>query len=346
MNLSGPGKSGVTSPDLPADPEAAALGAFSEYLDRPEVDRDVWLNGHLEARPDVLARVRRLIDAERSSAGFLEDGIRGPALRGRSGERLGRWELVEQLAVGGMSRVYRGRRTDGVYDQDVAIKLFDGAHLDASSAGRFDAERRILAALDHPGIARIIDGGESRDGTPYVVMELVHGQPITHYCDQHELGLAERLELFQKVCVALEVAHRHGVVHRDIKAGNVMVSDDGEPKLIDFGIAKVLESAGVAVDLPETRQGNALMTPEYASPEQLRGAPVGVTSDVYSLGVLLYELLTGTRPHKIAGLSPVEMEDTVCNTVPADPSEMVKRRKSAPPSGLGDVGYLKRRLSG
>ena len=346
MNDSDRDRPGAIRPDVPDDPDAAALGAFSDYLDRPEADRDIWLKRHLEARPDVLARVRRLIEAERSSAGFLEGGIQAAALRGRPGDRLGPWELVEQIAVGGMSRVFRARRTDGVYDQDVAVKLFDGAHLDESTGRRFDAERRILAALDHPGIARIIDGGQSGDGIPYVVMELVHGQPITRYCNRRSLDLAGRLQLFQKVCVALEIAHRNGVVHRDIKAGNVMVTDDGEPKLIDFGIAKVLASGGLAVDMPETRQGNALMTPEYASPEQLRGRQVDVTSDVYSLGVLLYELLTGTRPHKIAGLSPAEMENAVCNTIPADPSEMVERRKTLPPSGLGDIGALKRRLRG
>jgi len=337
---------GTRAADLPTDPEAAALRVFCEYLDRPEIGRDEWLELQLRQRPEVHERVRRLIAAERSSAGFLEGNIRATALRGRSGDRLGPWELVEQIAIGGMSRVFRARRTDGVYDQDVAVKLFDGAHLDDSTAARFDAERRILAALDHPGIARIIDGGKTDDDTPYVVMELVHGQPITHYCDRHGLDLPARLELFQKVCVALEVAHRHGVVHRDIKAGNVLVTNDGEPKLIDFGIAKVLASGGIAVDLPETRQGNALMTPEYASPEQLRGAAVDVTSDVYSLGVLLYEMLTGTRPHKIAGLSPVEMENTVCNTIPADPSEMVNRRRTSPPNGLGEAGLLKRRLRG
>jgi len=342
------GKKGAipSAPRLPDDPEAAALRAFSEYLEQPDAKRDAWLAHRVRGRPEVLERVRRLAAAERSSSGFLEHNRQAAALGGRSGDRLGPWELVEQLAVGGMSRVFRARRTDGVYDQDVAVKLFDGAHLDDSTAGRFDAERRILAALDHPGIARIIDGGESLDGTPYVVMELVYGEPITRYCNREGLGLPERLGLFQKVCVALEVAHRHGVVHRDIKSGNVMVSDAGEPKLIDFGIAKVLASGGVDVELPETRQGNALMTPEYASPEQLRGAQVDVTSDVYSLGVLLYELLTGTRPHKIAGLSPAEMEATVCNTIPADPSEMVERRKTLPPSGLGDIGALKRRLRG
>jgi len=346
VNETGDRGANAEAPQLPDEPEAAALGVFSEYLERLEADRDEWLEKRLQAWPEVLERVLRLIEAERNSAGFLESDLRATAVRGRSGDRLGPWALVEQLGVGGMSRVFRARRTDGVYEQDVAVKLFDGAHLDPSTADRFDAERRILAALEHPGIARIIDGGESDNGTPYVVMELVHGQPITHYCNRHKLDLPERLALFQKVCLALEVAHRHGVVHRDIKAGNVMVSNDGEPKVIDFGIAKVLASGGIAVELPETRQGNALMTPEYASPEQLRGSAVGVTSDVYSLGVLLYELLTGTRPHKVAGLSPAEMENTVCNTIPADPSEMVKQRRTLPPAGLGEAGILKRRLRG
>ena len=300
--------------------------------------------------PELLKRVLRLVEAERLSDGFLEDAPRVDAvdldLDDRSGQRMGAFELIEILAIGGMSTVYRARRVDGTYDQEVAVKLFGGASLDAEGRRRFEAERRIVAALEHPGIARIIDGGTAEDGTPYVVMELVRGEPITRYCRHNRIGVDGRLQLLQQVCEALEIAHRRGIVHRDIKSGNVLVTDDGLPKLIDFGIARILDPAALPVDMPETRLGGQLMTPEYASPEQLRGEPVGIASDIYSLGVLAYELLTGVRPHPLSGMSPAEMERTVCGTVAVDPSGMVKRRRGAPSAGLGNARSLRRRLRG
>ncbi|RFF29149.1 serine/threonine-protein kinase [Wenzhouxiangella sediminis] len=332
---------------LPADPEAAALRLLPDCLAQPEGERERWLSRRCPDRPDVRSRVVELLAAERESVNFLEEGPVVTIGPDRRGERLGPWRLDEEIAIGGMSRVYRSQRADGAYDQVAAVKLFDAAHLDRDAAGRFAAERRILAALDHPGIARVIDGGETEDGTPFVVMEYVRGEPINRYCERHGVSLPGRLQLIQSVCDALEVAHRRGIVHRDIKAGNVLIDEAGQPRLIDFGIAKILEHAGLEpLDLPRTRAGAQMLTPEYASPEHLRGESVSTSSDVYSLGVLLYELVTGTRPHQVAGLSPAEMERTVCSTIPLDPSTLIARRKSPPPEGLRPAGRLKRQLRG
>jgi serine/threonine-protein kinase len=332
--------------ELPADPDAAALRLLPDCLDQPEDRRLDWLAEHCPDRPEVRERVLQLLAADRESGDFLESGP-PPTDFDLAGKRLGAWQLDEEIAIGGMSRVYRAHRADGAYEQQVAVKVFDGAQLDRDAAARFGAERRILASLDHPGIARIIDGGEAGDGTPFLVMELVRGEPITHYCERHQVDLPGRLALVARACEALQAAHRHGIVHRDIKAGNILVDDSGQPKLIDFGIAKILESATLeSVELPRTRAGAHILTPEYASPEQLRGDPVSPASDIYSLGVLLYELVTGTRPHQVAGLSPGEMERTVCSTVPLDPSSLVARRKSPPPAGLPPARSLRRRLRG
>lgn len=327
-----------------------ALKLFRESLEQSDASRHEWLAKRCVDSPEVLEQVLRLVEAEQLSDGFLEDAPRVDAvdldLDDRSGQRLGAFELIEILAIGGMSTVYRARRVDGTFDQEVAIKLFGGASLDAEGRRRFEAERRIVAALEHPGIARIIDGGTAEDGTPYVVMELVRGEPITRYCRHKRISVGARLQLLQQVCEALEIAHRRGIVHRDIKSGNVLVTDDGLPKLIDFGIARILDPAELSVDMPETRLGGQLMTPEYASPEQLRGEPVGIASDIYSLGVLAYELLTGVRPHPLSGMSPAEMERTVCGTVALDPSGMVMRRRGASSAGLGNARSLRRRLRG
>lgn len=332
--------------ELPADVDAAALKLLPDCLEMPEAQREAWLERRCPKRPDVHRRVLELLAADRDSGEFLEDG---PVSAGpdRSGERLGPWRLEEEIAIGGMSRVYRASRADGAYEQQAAVKLFDAAHLDRDAAARFAAERRILASLDHPGIARILDGGETADGTPFVVMDFVRGEPVTHYCERRGVDLADRLTLIRKTCEALQAAHRRGIVHRDIKAGNVLVDENGQPKLIDFGIAKILTDGGAGdPDLPRTRAGAQILTPEYASPEQWRGETVSPASDVFSLGVLMYELVTGTRPFQIAGLTTGEMERAVCSAIPLDPSTLVARRKSAPPPGLPAARVLKRRLRG
>ncbi|MEN1727818.1 MAG: serine/threonine-protein kinase, partial [Pseudomonadota bacterium] len=334
-------------PTQATDPnDLQAMALFGESFDQPPEHREAWLQEQCRDNQPLFDRVMKLLAADRASDGFLESSPHSMIEQNRVGERLGAYELVSELASGGMSTVYRARRVDGAYQHDVAIKLFRAFHMDDSARVRFDTERQILAALEHPNIARIIDGGTAEDGTPFVTMELVEGLPITRYCERERLGLGARLKLFIKVCEALAFAHRRGIVHRDIKPGNVLVSDAGDPKLIDFGIAKVLQPETMDLELPETRMEQRPLTPEYASPEQLIGEPIGMASDLYSLGVMLYELLTGQRPYQISALSPAEAERVVLGTIPADPSLAVLRGREALPAGIDDPARLKTRLRG
>ncbi len=264
----------------------------------------------------------------------------------RSGERVGRYQLIERIGAGGMGTVYRAERADGAFQQQVAMKLIRRELLSEDGLERFFAERQILARLEHPGIARLIDGGAEDLGIPYVVMEYVDGLPIDQYCERNALTLSRRVELLVRVCEALAAAHEQGIVHRDIKPGNILVNADGQPKLLDFGIAKVLDGKDFGTPLPYTRTGNMAMTPQYASPEQVRGAQVGPPSDVYALGVLMYELCTGQRPYLFNNLSPAEIERTVCDSVPANPSASVAAQRVDLPSGLSAHAELSRSLRG
>lgn len=249
-----------------------------------------------------------------TAAEALDEAVRDPL----NGRRLGPWRLVRKVGQGGMGIVYEARRDDEAFDGRAAVKL-----LPAWSAGalseRFRFERRVLAGLDHPGIARLIDAGSGDDGLPYCVMEFVDGAPIDAWCRERALPLAERVALFLRVCDAVAYAHRHLVVHRDLKPANILVTADGQPKLLDFGIATLLaEEGGAAIGM--TRTGHSSFTPEFASPEQVRGDRVTTSSDVYSLGVLLYVLLTDRRPYDLAGLSPLDAMRAICDVEPARPS--------------------------
>jgi eukaryotic-like serine/threonine-protein kinase len=238
----------------------------------------------------------------------------------RVGRRIGVYQIVEEIGRGGMGEVYRAVRADGQYDKQVAIKLVRGG-LDTSYVlERFRHERQILASLDHPNIARLHDGGTTEDGVPYLVMELIEGTPIDQFCEQQQLGVAERLHLFTQVCAAVQYAHQRLVIHRDIKPGNILVTAEGVPKLLDFGIAKILDpAAGAETTLVRP------MTPEYASPEQIRGEPITTATDVYSLGVVLYRLLTGKSPYRETTRTPLEFARLVCEEEPARPSTAILR---------------------
>ncbi len=241
------------------------------------------------------------------------------------GKRISQYRIVEQLGSGGMGEVYRAVRADDQYQKQVAIKLVRAGADSGLVVSRFKNERQILASLDHPNIARLLDGGATEEGVPYFVMELVEGQPIDKYCDSHQLGIRARLELFLQVCSALKYSHQHQIIHRDIKPANILVTAEGVPKLLDFGIAKMVDSGLVAGAARQTQTMFRVFTPEYASPEQIKAEAITTASDVYSLGVLLYELLTGHRPYWFKSPMPAEIERAICEDEPLKPSIVVTR---------------------
>ena len=281
------------------------------------------------------AEVESLIDSyERAGDTFLEEraiDVAGLADavgdKPLDGQRIGPYQIVEEIGHGGMGVVYRAVRADDQFRKEVAIKVVRGGLSDEASNQRFRAERQILANLDHPNIARLLDGG-AVDGSPYVVMEYVRGVPIDEYCDTHRLSVRARLELFRSVCSAVAYAHQRLVIHRDIKPGNILVTADGQTKLLDFGIAKILDPARDS-DANPTVTMMLLMTPEYASPEQMRGQAITTATDVYSLGIVLYGLLTGRRPYRTTGRLPHEMARAVLEQEPERPSVSLDRSDAA-----------------
>jgi eukaryotic-like serine/threonine-protein kinase len=262
------------------------------------------------------------------------------------GARVANYQITSALGHGGMGLVYRAIRSDDTYKKEVAIKLVRPG-LDSDIVyRRFRSERQILAALEHENIARLLDGGATEQGVPYFVMELVEGQPIDEYCDARKLSIADRIQLFQHVCSAVQYAHQHLVVHRDLKPKNVLVTVDGVPKLLDFGIATILS--------PETLPGAdptvtvaGMMTPEYASPEQLRREAITTATDVYSLGLVLYKLLTGRMPYRPAGDSAYDLAHAICQLEPDKPSATVRRveRESADAGGAPNSIGITERIS-
>jgi serine/threonine protein kinase len=241
------------------------------------------------------------------------------------GLRVGSYQIVEWIGAGGMGEVYRAARADEQYRKQVALKLVRAGPDSAFVIGRFKNERQILASLDHPNIARLLDGGTTEDGVPYFVMELIEGLPIDEYCDAHSLSITGRLALFRQVCSAVHYAHQLLIIHRDIKPGNILVTEEGVPKLLDFGIARILSDEGENKGPDRTLTLYAALTPGYASPEQVMGKAITTASDIYSLGVVLYELLTGRRPYRISSRSPQEIARAVCETEPEKPSTAVTR---------------------
>ena len=261
---------------------------------------------------DLSERVRKLLAADSEAGRFLEapavavagglfDGLPGVPDEAPPPERIGLYRVLGRLGRGGMGEVLLAERADGLFDQRVAIKLLRRGMASDEVLSRFSRERRILARLEHPHIARLLDGGATEDGRPYFVMELVEGEPITDYCRSRSLTVDDRLRLLQDCCDAVAAAHRNLVVHRDLKPSNVLVTKDGEVKLLDFGIAKLLGPDDTGEAAAETRTEFRLLTPAYAAPEQILGEPVTTATDVWALGALGYELLTGTLPQKREG---------------------------------------------
>jgi len=278
------------------------------------------------------ARTRRPNDYSAKDYGaFIEEPIRGAAHilaadseRDLVGTSLGSYRITELIGSGGMGTVYAATRDDETFKQWVAIKVVKRGMDTRYILKRFSRERRILAGLEHPNIARMIDGGVTEGGLPYFVMEYVEGgRPITDYCAERQLSIPDRVRLFRQVCDTVQYAHRKLIVHRDIKPGNILVNRDGMAKLVDFGLAKLLDPAQTEADPARTATMMRVMTPDYASPEQARGLNITTATDVYSLGATLYELLTGKRPHRLQNYSPAEIERVICETEVERPSEVV-----------------------
>lgn len=314
----------------PGKPDWATVRAlFEAALEREGSDRAAFLDEACGGDERLRREVEALLAASDDEA-FLATPVRDEGLEALRTEaegvppeaRVGPYQLGRLLGRGGMGRVYAADRDDGAYAQQVAVKLLRSRFPTEDLLRRFAREREILASLDHPGIARILDGGSSQVG-PWLAMEFVDGQTLPEHVGSRELTLAERIHLFVSVCDAVDHAHRRGVVHRDLKPSNVLVTDEGRVKLLDFGIATLLGADG-GVDLTQT--GTRPHTPEYASPEQVRGEPATTASDIWSLGALLYELLTGRRPYDLAGLTPGEREHRLTSP-PQRPSEVSGRRE-------------------
>jgi len=274
---------------------------FQSALDCDPPSRAAWLDTACGDDHELRCEVDSLLTAhEHGEFDFTEPAAFLDALkvleqrtaRLLEGQRIGPYRVVRELGRGGMSRVYLAARADQAFEKQVAIKVVERGLDAADVTQRFQSERQILARLDHPNITRILDGGTTEDGLPYLVMDYVEGEPIDQYCDARALDVAARLKLFQGVCTAVHYAHQNLIIHRDIKPGNVLVTHDGVPRLLDFGIAKLV--ATEVQPSESTRTVLRRLTPEYASPEQVRGEALTTASDVYSLGVLLYRLLTGS----------------------------------------------------
>ena len=327
--------------DSPDPDRWTRLNALFEHaLDRPEADRAAFLLREAPDDPDLRAEVEALLAAQPDAEGFFSEAARQLAPDALApGSTVGPYRITGALGEGGMGVVYRAERADGTFEREVALKV-----LRAGDPRRFLSERQILARLDHPNIARLYDGGIAPDGRPYFALELVNGLPITEYAARHQLGVEARLALFAKVCAAVQYAHSQLVVHRDIKPSNVLVTPEGTPMLLDFGVAKMVADTEATLTLT----GVAPLTPAYAAPEQVRGEAVTTATDVYTLGVLLYELLTGRRPYRLQDRARAAMERAILETEPTRPSAAVHEptEESDTVSLAASPPQLARRLQG
>ena len=311
---------------------------FYAALEHEPQERALFLREACAGDDELRAQVASLIASHEEAGDFINEPafisaeacfsqLNEPAL---IGERIGSYEIVRELGRGGMGTVYLGERADSQFEKHVAIKIIKRGMDTDFVLRRFMLERRVLASLDHPNIARLLEGGATEDGLPYFIMEYVEGRPMTAYADERRLTVSERLRLFRKVCAAVQYAHQNLIIHRDLKPSNVLVTADGTPKLLDFGVAKLLNPELTVETVDHTATMLRLMTPEYASPEQVRGLQVTTASDIYSLGVLLYELLTSHRPYRLQSRARDEIVRAVCEQEPERPSVAISRIEELP----------------
>jgi len=299
---------------------------FETAVKKTPTERSRYLNQVCKGNEDLRREVESLLRHDELTKGIFQSAVckalqELPTRRDKHiGSRIGPYHVVRQLSQGGMGIVYLAIRSDQHYLQTVAIKIVKSGVNSEELVSRFRYERQILANLTHPNIGAILDGGSTKDGLPYIVMEYIDGRSITEFSRSRALSIRERIALFRSVCLAVHYAHQKLVIHRDIKPSNILVTQDGVPKLLDFGIAKLLAPELIPGDAPPTMPANRLMTPDYASPEQVLGKPVTTSADIYSLGVVLFELLTESRPYKTTSLPPSELERLVCHETTSKPS--------------------------
>ena len=335
------------------EPDWSRLEALLDQALELPIDRRCkpCSNASAATTPRLRERVEQLLAADAAAGDFMNDGVEawlrsGPMTPAHSAEqgaldagaRVGPYRVIDELGRGGMGIVYRAERADGEFVQVVALKLVRRSFDGDDTTGRFRRERQILAQLDHPSIARLLDGGLHTDGRPYFAMELVEGEPITTYCDRRGLSIDARVRLFCRVCDAVQYAHGRLIVHRDLKPANISVTATGDPKLLDFGIAKLLTYDDAEESTKLTRTGLRPLTPAYAAPEQLRGEPVSTATDVYTLGVILFELLTARRPFRSASSG---FERTSLEAEPPRPSDVVLLRDRDDAPSIDEIAHAR-----
>lgn len=307
---------------------------FQTVVEKPKPERQLMLTQYCGNDMELRREIEALLSEDDTNDfdDFIQAPIKDvarslpqPTTDNYIGTNIGPYHVVKLLGQGGMGAVYLAERADAEFYRQVALKIVRRGMDSNFVLKRFRVERQILATLEHPNIAQLLDGGTTTDGLPYFVMEYVQGQPLTEYCGSSGISLTERLKLFLSVCAAVQHAHQKLIIHRDLKPSNILVTAEGIPKLLDFGIAKLLDPALSLTPVTRTQTSMRLMTPDYASPEQVRGLPVTTASDVYTLGVILFELLTGARPYQFETYSPAEIERAICDTEIERPSALAER---------------------
>jgi len=302
---------------------------FHQALEREPAERNAFLDSACNGDGSLRAEVESMIACFEPAGSFIETPafefaaglLANEEIESAAGQSVGPYRIIREIGRGGMGTVYLAARSDDQYHKQVAIKLIKRGMDTDFIVQRFRNERQILAHLDHPNIARLLDGGATDEGLPFFIMEFIDGKPIDEYCELKQLSIVDRLKLFLTVCSAVSYAHQNLVIHRDLKPGNILITADGSPRLLDFGIAKLLNPELSSQTIDHTATVLRLMTPDYASPEQVKGETITTASDVYSLGVLLFELLTGHRPYRLKTKSPDEIERVICRQEPTKPSE-------------------------
>lgn len=319
---------------------------FHQCIELPLSEQDSIIDKLQNKKPSIAKEVKKLLNAHHASGAFLEEEVLDESFIS-PGDRLGPWEIIREIGQGGMSTVFLASRADGQFDRQVAIKFLHGLIPGQSMHRRLQLEQKILARLQHKNIAQLLDAGISDEGRPYFILEYIDGQPITDWCNDQKLTLTARLKIFEQVCEAVQFAHQRLIVHRDLKPTNILVDKTGNVKLLDFGIAKILEDEPQE-GTPLTRTGQFLMTPEYASPEQVHGESITTSTDVYALGLILCEILTGSLPYSVSGKSTIEIGSIISERSPAKPSSIVGSEQSLKTNyGRGlNPNQIKKQLKG